>query len=125
MADDAGYEDVTKHTGYCGHAMAGQSMLGHRHSVLSEESHDVEEEQHAQIDEDSDEHDEDYPEMSGNVSRIKQHTDEEKHAIYAMLLHRTFFGVLKRGVIVAVVVETGVPLRTIQRIWKDGKDGDT
>ncbi|KAG8068966.1 hypothetical protein GUJ93_ZPchr0005g15696 [Zizania palustris] len=104
--------------------LAGRGHAVHG-GVLPEESHDVEQEQHAQTNEDIDEHGEAGLEMNqgGNVSRNKQHTDEEKHTIYAMLLHRTSFGVLKHGVTMAVAAETGVPLRTVQRIWKNGKDG--
>ncbi|XP_062201321.1 uncharacterized protein LOC133903865 [Phragmites australis] len=115
----------TRTSGLVGRGLEGiEGVVGLAGGGL-EDNHDGQEEEHAQMDEDGDESVSARPETNqcDNVIRSKQHTDEDKRAIYAILLHRTSFGILKHRVTAAVAAETGVPLRTVQRIWKNGKDG--
>jgi hypothetical protein len=41
--------------------------------------------------------------------------------MYAMCLERTTPGMLKEGVTKSVANDMGVPLRVVQRVWRDGK----
>ena len=57
----------------------------------------------------------------GNNPQPREWSDEAKLTVYAMLLERTTPGKLKRGVTKEVARLTGMPLRTVQEIWNNGK----
>jgi hypothetical protein len=61
--------------------------------------------------------------QGGDIRRRNAYSNELKQSIYGMLLERTSVGKLDRGVTKVVSRETGVPLRVVQRIWYDAKQG--
>ncbi|KAM0862953.1 hypothetical protein ACQ4PT_044913 [Festuca glaucescens] len=58
-----------------------------------------------------------------NTRRRTQYTDDERRAIYSMLLKRNGGSTVKRGVSKAVAAEMEMPVRTVQRIWLVGRRG--
>lgn len=61
--------------------------------------------------------------LDGEIRRRNTYSNELKQSIYGMLLERTSVCKLDRGITEAVSRETGVPLRVVQRIWYDAKQG--
>ncbi|XP_071678282.1 uncharacterized protein [Lolium perenne] len=58
-----------------------------------------------------------------NTRRRTQYTDDERRAIYSMLLKRSGGSTVRRGVSKAVAAEMEMPVRTVQRIWLVGRRG--
>ncbi|PNT63362.1 hypothetical protein BRADI_4g14721v3, partial [Brachypodium distachyon] len=60
---------------------------------------------------------------ASNVTRRKDHSNEVRQNVYAMILRRTASNRLCHGVIKQVHQEIGISLRTVQRIWQRGQEG--
>ena len=61
-----------------------------------------------------------FTDQIANRRRRTQYSDDERRAIYNMLLKRNGGSTMKRGVSKAVAAEMRVPVRVVQRIWLTG-----
>jgi hypothetical protein len=60
----------------------------------------------------------------GTLANVKRRRHYPPDIIlYAMCLERSAPGVLQKGVTKSVANDMGVPLRVVQRVWRDGKTG--
>jgi hypothetical protein len=57
------------------------------------------------------------------MKRRRYYPPDIKRIMYAMFLERSAPGMMKEGVTKSVANDMGVPLRVVQRVWRDGKTG--
>jgi transposase-like protein len=58
-----------------------------------------------------------------NIKRRRYYPPDIKRVLYAMCLERSAPGMLQEGVTKSVARDMEVPLRVVQRVWRDGKTG--
>ncbi|KAF8670865.1 hypothetical protein HU200_035512 [Digitaria exilis] len=59
-----------------------------------------------------------------NIKRRRYYPPDIKRILYAMCLERSAPGMMKEGVTKSVARDMGVPLRVVQRVWRDGQTGE-